>query len=107
MHEYRNPYLAVAAPRLEMKGKGAPRSTTFGVLGVGGGAPGGVQAGVKSLGGLVVTTTKGVHVKDDVMKDSKAPATEHGHYKHSATKRPMARGGLYPGFFMSHIGKML
>ena len=106
MHEYRNPYLAVAAPRLEMRGKNAPKSTIFGVLGVAGGARGGVQDGVKSLGGLVVTTTK-TKVHDTIMKDSKAPATEHGHYKHSATKRPMARGGLYPGFFMSHIGKML
>ena len=106
MHEYRNPYLAVAAPRLEMKGKGAPRSTIFGVLGVGGGARGGVQDGVKSLGGLVMETTK-TKVHDTIMKDSKAPATEHGRLGGGKTKRVMARGGPYPGFFGSHVGPML
>jgi len=106
MKEYNSPYLHVAAPRLEMKGKNAPRSTVFGVLGVGGGARGGVADGVKSLGGLVMSTTK-VKVHDKVMKDSAAPPTEHGHYKHSATRRVMARGGPYPGYFNSHIGPML
>jgi hypothetical protein len=89
-----------------MKGKGAPRSTIFGVLGVGGGARGGVQAGVKSLGGLVMSTTK-VKVHDKVMKDSKAPSTEHGRLGGGKTKRVMARGGPYPGFFGSKVGPML
>ena len=106
MHEYRNPYLAVAAPRLEMKGNGSPRSTIFGVLGVGGGAPGGVQAGVKSLGGLVISTTK-VKVHDTIMKAKNSPSTDHGHIGGGKTKRPMARGGPYPGFFGSHVGPML
>jgi hypothetical protein len=106
MHEYRDPYLAVAAPRLEMKGKGAPRSTIFGMLGVGGGARGGVQAGVKSLGGLVMSTTK-VKVRDTTMKDSKAPCTEHGCIGSNKTKRVMARGGPYPGYFGSKVGPML
>ena len=106
MHEYRDPYLAVAAPRLEMKGKGAPRSTVFGVLGVGGGARGGVQAGVKSLGGLVMSTTK-VKVHDTIEKAKSAPKTEHGHLTKGKTKRVMARGGPYPGFFGSKVGPML
>lgn len=106
MHEYRDPYLAVAAPRLEMKGKGAPRSTIFGMLGVGGGARGGVADGVKSLGGLVMSTTK-VKVRDTTMKDSKAPCTEHGCIGSNKTKRVMARGGPYPGYFGSKVGPML
>lgn len=106
MHEYRNPYLAVAAPRLEMRGKNAPRSTIFGVLGVAGGARGGVQDGVKSLGGLVVTTTK-TKVHDTTMKAKSSPKTDHGHIGGGKTKRVMARGGPYPGFFGSHVGPML
>lgn len=106
MHEYRDPYLAVAAPRLQMKGKGAPRSTIFGMLGVGGGARGGVADGVKSLGGLVMSATK-VKVHDKIMKDSKAPSTEHGHLGGGKTKRIMARGGPYPGYFGSRVGPML
>ena len=108
MHEHRDPYLAVAAPRLQMKGKGAPRSTVFGVLGVGGGARGGVQAGVKSLGGLVVTSTK-VKVHDMVVKEKYAYSTEHGRYKKNATEIPGCHMGQVPyaGYFMKKVGPML
>lgn len=106
MKDYRSPYLHVAAPTLEMKGKGAPRSTVFGMLGVGGGARGGVADGVKSLGGLVRETTK-VKVNDKTMASKSAPCMERECFTKHATKMPMARGGLYPGYFMSHVGKML
>jgi len=106
MKDYMDPYLAVAAPRLMMKGKGAPRSTVFGMLGVGGGARGGVADGVKSLGGLVMTTTK-VKVHDKTVPEKRSCATEHGCFGKNATVRPMARGGPYPGYFGSHVGKEL
>ena len=106
MKDYTDPYLAVAAPRLMMKGKGAPRSTVFGVLGVGGGARGGVADGVKTLGGLVMTTTK-VKVHDKTVPEKYSYATEHGKFGKNATVRPMARGGPYPGYFGSHVGKEL
>ena len=108
MHDYRDPYLAVAAPRLQMAGKGAPRSTVFGVLGVGGGACGGVADGVKSLGGLVMNTTK-VKVHDMTVKEKHAYATEHGRYKKNATEIPGCHFGQVPfaGFYMKAVGKAL
>ena len=108
MHDYRDPYLAVAAPRLMMKGPNAPRSTVFGVLGVGGGARAGVADGVKSLGGLVMNTTK-VKVHDKTVKEKYAYDTEHGRYKKNATEIPGCHMGMvpYPGFYMKAVGKAL
>lgn len=106
MKEHTDPYLAVAAPRLMMAGKGAPRSTVFGMLGVGGGARGGVADGVKSLGGLVMNTTK-VKVHDKTVSEKHSYATEHGKFGKNATNYPMARGGPYPGYYGTHIGKAL
>jgi hypothetical protein len=106
MKEHKDPYLAVAAPRLQMAGKNAPRSTVFGMLGVGGGARAGVADGVKTLGGLVMTTTK-VKVNDKTVPEKHSHATEHGKFGKNATNYPMARGGPYAGYFGTNIGKAL
>jgi hypothetical protein len=108
MKEYKDPYLAVAAPRLQMAGKNAPRSTVFGMLGVGGGARGGVADGVKSLGGLVMNTTK-VKVHDKTVSEKHAYATEHGKYGKNSTEIPGCHMGMvpYPGYYMKAVGKSL
>jgi len=108
MKEHMDPYLAVAAPRLMMKGKGAPRSTVFGMLGVGGGARGGVADGVKSLGGLVMNTTK-VKVHDMTVPEKHAYKTEHGKYGKNSTEIPGCHMGMvpYPGYYMKAVGKAL
>ena len=108
MKEYHDPYLHVAAPRLQMKGKGAPKSTVFGMLGVGGGAHGGVADGVKSLGGLAQSKTQNVKVHDMTVPRKMEYCTEHGHIGgHSATRAIMSRGGPYAGFYMSRVGHVL
>jgi hypothetical protein len=111
MPDYRSPYLAVADPRLAMRGEGAPRSTVFGALGVGGGAKGFVGAGVKSLGGLV-DDTKSKHggKKDDVIKAKDEFPTEHGYLRpKSHTPLPALHYGqvLYAGKFFGHKGERL
>ena len=105
----REPYMHVADPRLMMRGKGAPRSTVFGALGIGGGAHAFVGGGAKSLGGLVVDTkTKGKH-HDDVVSDKSAGATEHGRYMKNHTEIPAVHMGMvpYPGHFMVKVGARL
>jgi hypothetical protein len=76
------------------------------MLGVGGGARAGVADGVKTLGGLVMNTTK-VKVNDKTVPEKRSCATEHGCFGKNATKYPMARGGPYPGYFGTNIGKAL
>lgn len=108
---YRSPYLAVADPRLAMRGKDAPRSTVFGALGVGGGAHGFVGDGVKSLGGLVDDTKSKHGAKgDDIIKAKEAPNTEHGYIlPKSHTPLPALHYGqvLYAGRFFGHAGQRL
>jgi hypothetical protein len=103
--DYKSPYLAVADPRLAMAGKGAPRSTIFGALGVGGGARGNVSDGVKSLGGLVADT-KSQHgvLKNEAHKEHLP--TDHHKPK---TPLPALHYGqvLYPGRFFGHAGARL
>jgi hypothetical protein len=106
---FRMPYVSVADPRLAMRGKGAPRSTVFGALGVGGGANQFVGGGAKSLGGLVVDTkTKGAH-HDDVISDKHAYATEHGYYMKNHTEIPGVHMGQVPyaGAYMKAVGTRL
>jgi hypothetical protein len=105
----REPYLHVADPRLMMRGKGAPRSTVFGALGIGGGAHAFVGGGAKSLGGLVVDTkTKGTH-HADVVPERMAYATEHGRYMKNHTEIPGVHMGMvpYPGQYMKAVGTRL
>ena len=102
------PYLAVQDPQIMMKGKGAPRSTVFGVLGRT------KETGyMRSLGGLVTKTTVGAktpaHMSEkeatrrglQTERDILGPASK-THYpgKHYA-QIP------YPGQFASHLGAEL
>jgi hypothetical protein len=108
MKDYRSPYMAVADPRLAMRGAGAPRSTVFGALGIGGGAGQFIGGGAKSLGGLVKETkSPGKHA--DIVSDKHAFATEHGHYMKNHTEVPMAHFGMVPyaGHFMKAVGSRL
>jgi hypothetical protein len=92
-----------------MRGEGAPRSTVFGALGVGGGAGQFVGGGAKALGGLVADTkTKGAH-HDDVVSDKNSCCMEHGHYAKNKTEIPGVHMGQvpYPGHFMKAVGKKL
>ena len=99
---FKNPYLHhVATPARNMKGKGAPRSTVFGVLG-----QTKMDPYARSLGGLV--------------KDSKsaAPAPDIIRHPHLMTERgivgPAAKTHVpgahysqvpYAGAMMTHVGK--
>lgn len=109
MHTYRDPYLAVQAPHMMMKGKDAPRSTVFGILGVDGGAPAGVGVGGKSLGGLVKDTKTKAKAHDMVVSDKKGFKTEHGRFAKNHTEIPGVHMGQVPyaGFFMKAVGPRL
>jgi hypothetical protein len=76
-----------------MKGKGAPRDTLFGVIG-----KTKEDSSMRSLGGLMITTTKGASPADVAMK-SKSPAPK--------THIPKQHYGQIPyaGKFMSELGK--
>ena len=103
----REPYLAVVDPRIQMAGKGAPRSTVFGVLGR---TMDGGDVGVKSLGGLVKDTkSKAKHVKETI-PERKAPQTDKKIIGPPAkTRIPGAHYGQVPfcGFFLSAVGHRL
>lgn len=62
------PYLQVVDEPRRMAGKGAPRPTVFGVLG-----RTKIDPFTKSLGGLVIDSTKGVRPEKVSMKASKVP----------------------------------
>jgi hypothetical protein len=107
---FRMPYVSVADPRLAMRGKGAPRSTVFGAIGVGGGASQFVGGGAKSLGGLVADTkTNAPGHHNDVISDKNAYATEHGYYMKNHTEIPGVHMGMVPyaGAYMKTVGSRL
>jgi len=106
------PYLEVQDPKIMMSGKGAPRSTVFGVLGR---LPKGEEhVGVKSLGGLVKSSTVGKNMPGTVMTEKGAlhiPGQTDRHIlgKASKTHIPKEHYGqiLYPGYYMSAKGATL
>jgi len=107
MKEYHIPYLEVVDEPRMMAGKGAPRSTTFGVLGRM------RETGVhRSLGGLVQKT---VHEKVPAhMSEGKARKavgqTERkilGPASHTHIPKEHYAQIPYPGAFQSHVGHML
>jgi len=102
----RDPYLAVQDPKIMMAGKGAPRSTVFGVLGR---TMDGSGVGAKSLGGLVHDTKSKSKAHDMVVSDKHAYATEHGRYGKNRTEIPGVHMGQvpYPGFYMKAVGHRL
>jgi hypothetical protein len=106
------PYLSVQDPKIQMAGKGAPRSTVFGVLGR---LPKNEEhVGVKSLGGLVKDTKVGNYLPGTHMSEKEAlriPGQTSRHIlgKPAKTHIPGSHHGQvpYPGYFMSAVGKAL
>jgi hypothetical protein len=107
------PYLEVQDPKIMMSGAGAPRSTVFGVLGR---TPKGEErVGVKTLGGLVKSSTVGGKNMPGVVLTEKGalhiPGQTDRHIlgKASKTHIPGAHYGQvpYPGYFMSAKGASL
>ena len=101
----KTPYLKVVDMPRMMKGEGAPRSTTFGVLGRTKESP-----LSKSLGGLVMETTKG-KVPNESFPASRAYHNTEHHIIGAASKTKvsgMHYGQVpYPGAFMAHLGAMV
>lgn len=102
----RTPYLQVADPRLQMSGSGAPRSTTFGVIG-----RTTYDHVTRSLGGLVHDTKLSAPIHHgEVQKAAGLPNTDRHILGHaSKTPRPGAHMGMVPyvGQFQSAVGHRL
>jgi hypothetical protein len=101
-----NPYLHVVGEPREMKGKGAPRSTVFGVLGHTEMSP-----LSKSLGGLVKDSKVGKLQKGTVIKHPDGHMNSDRHIVGPASKThiPGSHFGMvpYPGHYMSAKGASL
>jgi hypothetical protein len=96
-----SPYLAVQDPARMMKGKGAPRSTVFGVLGRT------QETGMhKSLGGLIQRTTAGSPMPEHMSAKSAGQTERRIIGPASKTHIPGAHFAQipYPGMFMSGLG---
>jgi hypothetical protein len=106
------PYLSIQDPKIKMAGKGAPRSTVFGVLGR---LPKNEEkVGVKSLGGLVKDSKKGHYGPGTVMTERDAmriPGQTDRHILGRAAKThvPGVHKGQVPyaGYYMSAVGPKL
>ena len=99
------PYLKSSNPIRLMAGKGAPRSTVFGVIGATM-----EDSSMRSLGGLVKNTKVSGHPKKEVVKSSAAPQTDHHIIGHaSRTPVPGEHMGQvpYPGHYRSALGARL
>lgn len=101
----KTPYLKVVDMPRQMKGEGAPRSTVSGVLGRTKESP-----LSKSLGGLVMETTKGAMPKDSFPAKKAYKNTEH-HIIGAPSKTKisgMHYGQVpYPGVYYAHLGAMV
>jgi hypothetical protein len=86
-----------------MSGKGSPRDTLFGVIGKTKFDP-----FTRSLGGLMITTTKGASPVDAAEKNSSIKKNSEYHIIGAAPKTHVAKQHygqmLYPGKFMAHAG---
>ena len=106
MKEHRMPYMQVLEPRM-MAGKGAPRSTTFGVLGMT------KETGMnRVLGGLVQNTVHGkvpAHMSEKEAVKKVGQTERHILGPSSKTHIPGMHYAQipYPGQFQSHVGGML
>ena len=100
------PYLHVVDERRKMGGKGAPTPTVFGVLGMTKEEP-----FTKSLGGLVIDSTKGVRPEKEAVKASKVKHNTEKKIVGTAAKTniPGTHYGQVPyaGKFMSMMGEKL
>jgi len=97
----RLPYMHVVDRPIEMAGKGAPRSTTFGVIGMTKYDP-----YARSLGGLIQTTTNVRTPNPAVSADSQRNTIFHILGPASKTRVPGEHYGQVPyaGAFRSHLG---
>jgi len=105
-------YLEVSRdPRIQMSGKGAPRSTVYGALGVTKMSDG---LGFKALGGLVKDTKTGMSLgagaymsESEALKEGQTEKKILG--KASATSLPGEHYGQvpYPGYYMKALGRRL
>ena len=98
-------YMEVADPVRQMRGEGAPKSTTFGVLGATKESP-----KMKSLGGLVHHTVHHKVPKGEVIHKPRLIETERDITGAPAkTHIPGAHFAQVPyaGAFMSHLGNAL
>lgn len=99
------PYLKSSNPIRLMAGKGAPRSTVFGVIGATM-----EDSSMRSLGGLVKNTKVSGNPKKEVMSSSAAPQTDFHIIGHaSRTHVPGEHMGQvpYPGHYRSAMGARL
>ena len=99
------PYLHVVAEPRMMRGKGAPRSTVFGVLGAT------KETGkMRSLGGLVENSKASAPIGKGVLKTPKVIKTER-HITGPAAKTHVSPEHYaqvpYPGAYMGPAGKRL
>lgn len=97
-------YMEVDAPRLQMSGLGAPRSTVFGVIG----RTKLYEPHSRSLGGLVHHTADAPVQKGTAMKASSVPKNTDRHILGPASKThvPGEHYGQvpYPGLYRSKLG---
>jgi len=96
------PYLEVVDEPRMMKGKGAPRSTVFGVLGRTRDEP-----MAKSLGGLVHHTADAPIKKGTLVRKEVTERDIAGRVSKTHTNGLHYGQVLYPGVFMGHAGKRL
>ena len=94
-------YLDIVENPRRMGGEGAPRDTLFGVLGHTKYSP-----LTRSLGGLVISTTKDASPADAAHKASSEKNTEHHILGKTHTAIPGVHMGQvpYPGMFMKTVG---
>lgn len=101
---FKNPYVKFVGMPREMKGKGSPKETIFGVLGETKYDP-----FSRSLGGLVKETTGSKKVKKgEIERVSGGMMTEKGAVSVvPKTKIAGSHHGQvpYPGMYMGHVGK--
>jgi hypothetical protein len=99
------PYLKSSNPIRLMAGKGAPRSTVFGVIGATM-----EDSSMRSLGGLVKNTKVSGNPKKEVMSSSAAPQTEFhiiGHASRTCVPGEHMGQVPYPGHYRSAMGARL
>jgi hypothetical protein len=96
-------YMKVVSSPREMSGKGAPRDTTFGVIG-----HTKMEPMAKSLGGLVHHTADGP-IKKGVLHRGREMTERNIEGRVSKTHIPKEHYGQVPfcGVFMSHLGARL
>ena len=97
-------YLEVVESNRKMSGKGAPRDTLFGVLG-----QTKMDPLARSIGGLVIETTKGVSEKGIAQKASSEPKNPEFHLlggSHKTALPGVHYGQIpYAGMYMKAVGK--